>query len=149
MRGLAALFLALVSGASSAAADVSLTLWLKSVERSQQETICVVSRGDDGTMTLQVQQVTHSFPARPQPILATTETSAAFDAALARITDGTIRWNEMNPDLPWHGIDGMELRLVANGSESLLREAGLEVVPEILTLFDPLGEGTCTRLADR
>lgn len=113
------------------------------------ETICVVSRADDGGMTIQVQKAMNSFPAGSRPIPDPVAASAAFDAVLARIADGTIVMDELNPDMPWGGIEGMELRLVADGTECLARTAGLDVPPEVLALFDPLGEGACTRLASR
>ena len=75
MRGLIVVFLVFASAAS---ADESLTLWFKSVERSQEETICEVSRSSDGNMTLRVQKTMNSFPAPPEPILDTSEVSAAF-----------------------------------------------------------------------
>jgi hypothetical protein len=91
----------------------------------------------------------NSFPARPEPVSNPAEASAAFEAVLARINDGSITMDEMNPDMPWRGVDGMELWLEVDGVEHLARQAGLDVLPEILTLFDPLGDGLCTRLAER
>jgi hypothetical protein len=43
----------------------------------------------------------------------------------------------------------MELWLVVDGTERLARMAGLDLPPEVLALFDPLGNGACTRLANR
>jgi hypothetical protein len=148
MRGPGLAFLAWVSAVLPASADETLSLWLKSADRVQDETICVVARASDGSMTIQVQAPANSFPARAQPIPVPSEASAAFDAVLARIADGSIVMDEMNPDMPWGGVDGMELWLVVDGTERLARMAGLNLPPEVLALFDPLGNGACTRLAN-
>jgi hypothetical protein len=146
MRLLTAVFLAM---ASPALADESLSLWLKTAERAQDETICVISRGVDGSMTIQVQKLTNSFPERSQAIPASHHALSAFDAVLALIDTGVIPMDAMNPNMPWSPREGMELWLVADGTERFARVAGLQVPAEVLALFDPFGDGACTRLADR
>ncbi len=149
MRELTAACVAMVLAAPAASADVSLSLWLKRADRTEEETICVVEQKADGRMTLQVQSLMNSFPARPQSIPQTTETTEAFNAVLTWIDAGGIQMDEMNPDMPWSPVEGMELRLTRDGTEQLARVAGLTLPDEVLSLFDPLGDGACTRLADR
>jgi hypothetical protein len=50
MRGMLVLAVALGVGAP-ANAEESLTLWLKTADRAQEETICVITRKADGSMT--------------------------------------------------------------------------------------------------
>jgi hypothetical protein len=149
MRELTAAVLAMALLAPAARADVSLSLWLKRADRADEETICVVARKADGSMTQQVQRLMNSFPARPQPLPESPEATAAFDAVLALIDAGGIQMDEMNPDMPWSPSEGMELRLTRDGTERLARVAGLTLPDEVLALFDSFGDGACTRLADR
>jgi hypothetical protein len=149
MRALALALLVLGHCVTAADANESLSLWLKSAGQVQDESVCVVTRASDGSMTLRVQKVMNSFPARPRLIADPKEASAAFDAVLARIKDGSITMDEMNADMPWSPEEGMELWLVTDGTEHLARQAGLVVLPEILALFDTLEAGACTRLARR
>jgi hypothetical protein len=149
MRLLVVIFLGLIQPATAASAEVALTLWMKGLEGEAPEPICSVARADDGTMTVRVQNAMNSFPARPEPIPDPASASAAFDAVLARIKDGMLVMNEMNPEVPWSGGAGVELWLEADGKRSVSRVAGLDLLPELLALFEPLGDGACTRLAKR
>jgi hypothetical protein len=149
MRGTGIVFPAWASAVSAASAEGSLSLWLKSAGHAQDETNGVVVRSGDGGLALRVQRPMNSFPARPRPIPDPAAASAASDAVRARVRDGSIVMVEMTPALPRGGTDGMELWPVADGRETVARVAGLAVPPEVLALFDPLGEGACTRIARR
>ncbi|NJM84504.1 MAG: hypothetical protein HC844_20495 [Tabrizicola sp.] len=149
MRVPAFVFAAQVLAAPAAFAEESLTLWLRNGDPSFKETICLVSRAEDGTITGIVQKALDSFPASVQPIPDPRATAAAFDSVLQRIKDGTLPMVAFDPAAPRREGTGMELRYTADGETGVARIKGLKVPPDVLALFDPLGEGACTRLAHR